>query len=626
MPKSSTGSEWTIEMSGAATETVSFVEEGSATPGVAAAPDQAIPRLSPQAGLEFFRDFATFAGWKGARCVLLTVLGAFFENAGVVMLIPLFALTMEVGAAGARVEVVATAMFRGLHAETRVTRLIVLLVILASLLVLRAIVISARARLAGELRFGFIEKHRRNILHRLAATSWEHVLKLRHARVTQVMSGDIDHIGKLVQFTLDDTVAFLVFASQCATAFLLAPKFAALSMVLFGTATLSTARSLRRSYRLGSFVTRSYNTLMHAVGQLLGGLKLAMSQNMQSSFVDEFDETIAAMERQHLEFLRQQANSQLAFSTIFGLSGAACAFIGFGLMEMPAPIIITLLLILTRMSSPVLQILRNTQQFVHTLPAYEKVRELERELPPETSAPAGSSATDLRGPIVFRAVSFKHSGRDRDDERSCSGVRDLNLAIEAGEIVGVTGPSGAGKTTFSDLLVGLIGPQSGTITVGGTRLDGAALTAWRSAISYVSQDPFLFHDTIRRNLLWANDSASEAELWDALTFAGADRLVREMADGLDMIVGERGTLVSGGERQRIALARAILRRPRLLVLDEATSAIDVAGERAILVAIERLQPPPTTVIVAHRQESLQLCTRILTFENGKLVASRGPVG
>jgi hypothetical protein len=197
MPKSSTRSEWTIEMSEAATETVSFVEEGSATSGAAAAPDQAIPRLSPRAGLEFFRDFARFAGWKGARCALLIVLGALFENVGLVMLIPFLALTMDVGAAGARVEVVATAIFRGLHAETRVTRLIVLLAILASLLVLRAIVISARARLTGELRIGFVEKHRRNILHRLAATSWERVLKLRHARVTQVMGGDIDHIGTL---------------------------------------------------------------------------------------------------------------------------------------------------------------------------------------------------------------------------------------------------------------------------------------------------------------------------------------------------------------------------------------------------------------------------------------------
>jgi ATP-binding cassette subfamily C protein len=251
-------------MSGAATETVSFVEEGSATSGAAAAPDEAIPRLSPRAGLEFFRDFARFAGWKGAWCLLLIVLGALFENVGLVMLIPFLALTMDVGAAGARVEVVATAMFSGLHAETRVTRLIVLLAILASLLVLRAIVISGRARLTGELRIGFIEEHRRNILHRLAATSWERVLKLRHARVTQVMGGDIDHMGALVQFTLDDTAAFLVFASQCATAFLLAPKFAALSMVLFGTATLSTVRSLRRSYSLGSLVTGSKFTLTHA--------------------------------------------------------------------------------------------------------------------------------------------------------------------------------------------------------------------------------------------------------------------------------------------------------------------------------------------------------------------------
>ncbi|MGO8833968.1 MAG: ABC transporter ATP-binding protein [Roseiarcus sp.] len=615
-------------MSEAATKAVFVIGKGSAAPAAPAAPNQATARLSIEAGFEFLRDFARFAGWRGAWAVLLIGLGALLENVGLVLIIPFLGLTMDAGAAGARVGVVTATVFKLLHAEARVTRLFVLLAFFASLLVLRALVISARTRLLGELRIGFIERRRREILRRLAATSWERVLKLRHARVMQVIGGDIDRAGALAQFALDGLVALLVFASQCAVALLLAPKFAALSMVLLGAATLRTGLTLRRGYHLGSLIAGGYLALTHSVGQLLGGLKLAMSQNMQTAFVTEFEETITAMKRRQLDFLRQQATDQAAFSTLFGLSGAVCAFIGFGLMDMPAPVVITLLLILTRMSGPALQIFRSAQQFAHGLSAYERLQELELELPPETTAPAaaGPVSLDRHGPIVFRAVTFAHGDRNSGDQTSVNGVRDLNLQIEAGEIVGVTGPSGAGKTTFADLLVGLIRPQSGTIMIGGTRLDGAALASWRNAISYVSQDPFLFHDTIRRNLLWANDRASEAELWAALTLAGADRLVSEMANGLDTIVGERGSLVSGGERQRIALARAVLRRPRLLVLDEATSAIDVAGERTILAAVGRLQPAPTTVIVAHRQESLQLCARILTFENGRLVASRGAPG
>jgi len=184
----------------------------------------------------------------------------------------------------------------------------------------------------------------------------------------------------------------------------------------------------------------------------------------------------------------------------------------------------------------------------------------------------------------------------------------------------VSGPTGAGKTTLVDLLIGLLPPDSGEITVSGTPLRGTTAVQWRDHVSYVVQDPYLFRDTIRRNLLWANPQASEAELWQALAIAGADRLVSHMKSGLDTLLGERGTLISGGEHQRLCLARALLRRPWLLVLDEATSAIDVPGERQILKGILGLKPRPTIVMIAHRDESLSSCDRIIRIENGRIVA------
>lgn len=146
----------------------------------------------------------------------------------------------------------------------------------------------------------------------------------------------------------------------------------------------------------------------------------------------------------------------------------------------------------------------------------------------------------------------------------------------------------------------------------------------RNQVSYVSQDPFLFHDTILANLLWAHPQAREDEIWEALRLSGADKIVKRMENQLDTIVGERGVLMSGGERQRFALSRALIRKPRLLILDEATNAIDIAGEREIFENIKKLQPRPTIVVVAHRQETLQLCNRILIFEKGRIVADGPP--
>ena len=154
-------------------------------------------------------------------------------------------------------------------------------------------------------------------------------------------------------------------------------------------------------------------------------------------------------------------------------------------------------------------------------------------------------------------------------------------------------------------------------------LRGPSVAAWRNGVGYVAQDGFLFHDTVRRNLLWARPEAGEAELWDALRTAGADPLVRGMARGLDTVVGERGALLSGGERQRLNLARAILRRQTLLVLDEATSAIDLASEEMLLERLLHLAPRPTIVMIAHRLESLGCCQRLFVLESGRLVCE-GP--
>jgi ATP-binding cassette subfamily C protein len=198
-------------------------------------------------------------------------------------------------------------------------------------------------------------------------------------------------------------------------------------------------------------------------------------------------------------------------------------------------------------------------------------------------------------------------------------LRGVDLDLAPGAFVGLAGDSGAGKSTLADLMVGLLTPTAGDILLGDQPLTNDRLATWRDRLAYVSQDPFLFHDTIRANLLWgAAAGAQEADLWQALARTGAEAMVRGLPGGLDTVVGERGLLVSGGERQRLALARALLRRPDLLILDEATNAIDLAAEADILAALRALEPRPTILLIAHRRESFQACDAVLRLEAGVL--------
>ena len=291
-------------------------------------------------------------------------------------------------------------------------------------------------------------------------------------------------------------------------------------------------------------------------------------------------------------------------------------------MEAAPSTLIAFLFVLARMNGPGIQLQAGLQSIFHSLPAYGKIKQLQSELAAAQrggDAAVSAPGTIAGGDIKFREVSFWHDDREPSEDRA-GGIFEVTLTIRTASFLGLIGPSGAGKSTFADLLVGLYPPRKGEILVGGAPLANAALRSWREQVSYVSQDPFLFHDSIRGNLLWARPSAEEADLWEALRRAGADGLVRSMEQGLDTVVGERGTLLSGGERQRIALARGLLRRPRLLVLDEATNAIDIEGERKILEDLRDGTSAPTILMIAHRQSSLNLCDYLIELRNGRVVA------
>jgi ATP-binding cassette subfamily C protein len=564
-------------------------------------------------------SFIAFAGTKSLLALTLVLLGALVEGIGILLIVPFLSVIIDSQGIGGWMQAAAGWFFSLFSAETRLSQLSLLLGLLALLMILRAAVITWRDLTIAKLQVGFIQQVRVQITRRLASARWDTVSRLRHSRIMHLMGTDIQRLEGATYILLRDVIAVVMVVGQIVLAFLLAPFLAAavIGLVFVGTATI--LPMMRRAREVGSFVTSANLSLINNVTQFLGALKLAISQNLQASFTREFEATLSELGKQQIRYVWQQAITSVSITVLSGLGGALSILLGVAVFDVSSPILITVLLILTRISGPVLQLQIDAQQLAHSLPAYEKFRELDNELilaeaitPSAICGPAPPS-----GPIIFKAVSFIHPSGG-SPAGTGGGVRDLNLTIEEGSIVGISGPSGAGKTTFADLVAGLYAPQTGDILIGGVPLRGQSILAWRNSISYVAQDPFLFHDTIRGNLLWAEPNADEATLWDALRRAGAEEFVRNAAQGLDTLVGERGSLFSGGERQRLALARALLRRPRLLLLDEATNAIDTEGERTVIERLLERVPRPTIIIIAHRWESLRYCHRVLILEEGRL--------
>lgn len=572
----------------------------------------------------FCGAFLGFARWRAASAAFLIALGAVFEGMGLLMLVPVLdvvtAPRMANGVGGRFTQ----ALLAPLHGLGQTAQLLVLLGAFAVLMAFRNIVLSMRDRTVNRLRLEFVDSIRMRLIDHLAAAAWQEVARVKQVRIVQALSVELQQINNATNAAMRSAVALVMLAGYCALALALAPLAGGLAIVCALAAAVIGRPYLQRARRLGVAITGAQLGMTDGALVFLNGLKLATAQGLQSNFVGEYETASSAAVRDQLKFLRQQTSLANMTATAAAFIAAATLFAGLVVFHLAPPVLITLLLILSRMNTPAMVIQQAAQEALHSLPAYDAVLALDGELtraaPQAMAAPALVTKAPAGEPLAFRNVTFRH-GTAGDGPTQLDNV---SLTIPTGAFVGVAGPSGAGKTTFLDLAAGLLPPQSGRIYAHGCELAGPGLESHREQLAYVAQDPFLFDDTVRRNLLWSRPDCSDGEMRAAMDLVGAGELLGRLEHGLDTRIGERGVFVSAGERQRLALARAILRRPALLILDEATNAIDVLSERVILEGLASLTPRTTILMVAHRRESLDLCDHLLDVPRYVLSGQSAP--
>ena len=319
----------------------------------------------------------------------------------------------------------------------------------------------------------------------------------------------------------------------------------------------------------------------------------------------------------------------LATAIVYGVGGRLAIH---GAFEVGT--VVALTAYLNRLYGP-LTALSNVQVDVMTaLVSFERVFEV-LDLPPaiDDKPDASELARDLDGSatIEFEQVNFRYPMAtevslasleavailDNTPERQI--LHDVSFRAEPGQLVALVGPSGAGKTTISQLVTRMYDVQDGAVRVGGRDVRDVTLASLRGSVGVVTQDAHLFHDTIRANLLYARPEATEAELWAAIDAAQIGDLVRSLPDGLDTVVGDRGYRLSGGEKQRIAIARLLLKAPDIVVLDEATAHLDSESEAAVQEALRHALTGRTSLVIAHRLSTVREADQILVVDDGRIV-------
>ncbi|WP_206686302.1 ABC transporter ATP-binding protein [Kribbella qitaiheensis] len=318
--------------------------------------------------------------------------------------------------------------------------------------------------------------------------------------------------------------------------------------------------------------------------------------------------------------------SALALAVVYGLGGFYALR-----NQLDAGAVVSMALLLTRLYSPLTALASARLEVMTALVSFERVFEVLDLEPLIKDKP--DAGTVPQGPVAveFSNVSFAYPSADKvslasleevaklDTRGGVEVLHDVSFRAEPGQMIALVGSSGAGKSTIAQLIPRLYDVDSGAVRLAGVDVRDVTATSLKETLGMVTQDGHLFHDSIRENLLLARPEASEEELWDALTRARLGDLIRSLPDELETVVGERGYRLSGGERQRLTIARLLLAQPRVVILDEATAALDSTSEAAVQAALAEALAGRTAVVIAHRLSTIRAADQILVIEDGRIV-------
>ena len=357
--------------------------------------------------------------------------------------------------------------------------------------------------------------------------------------------------------------------------------------------------------------------LVSVAQETMSGIRLVKSFGAEEHERERFSESSRRYARR---MVRANALSQAAgpiSETLSSVIALVLIWIGanmvLGTGTLSAAVFISFVTMAVRLVSPVKALAQFPAKMQLSIAAAERFFEL-LDAEAEPRREPGEKPVDApRESIRFHDVDFEYeSGRPV--------LQGIDFEARPGEVVALVGPSGAGKSTLVDLLPRFIDPTGGRITMDGRDLRDIPLGSLRSLFGVVSQETVIFHDTVRANISYGEERKEE-DIWEAIRAANAEEFIRDLPNGVDTLLGDRGVRLSGGQRQRVGIARAILRDPPLLILDEATSSLDTESEQLIQAALDRLLKGRTVFVIAHRLSTISGADRILALEDGRLVES-----
>ncbi len=554
-------------------------------------------------------DDAATVGWPDTIRTLMRVVRPYHGKLTITVLCGIGRVIAFIG-----VGVAGALLLAAVRAHTPVGGLVTALLVLAPL---AGALHYMESWIAHAMAYALLAEMRIDLFRKLDALAPAYLLRRRSGDLVALATQDVETVEYFFAHTIAPAiVAFLVPAAVLiALAVIAWPLALALSPFLF-YAGYSPFRGRKRIDTLGSAARGALGTLSAYATETIQGLSELVAFNAAGARRGGFMTAVRNYQSMRLRLLGDLTFQTSALEVATGFGGLAVAGTGAWLVahgDLPAGMLPLVVLISVAAFLPVSEIAQVGRQLADTIASTrrlhvvhaEPVAILDGHLDPVRRT-GGSS-------VQFENVRFAYPGR------TALALEDVAFAVPAGATVALVGPSGAGKTTIANLLLRFWDPNSGTIRLDGANLRDLHLDALRERIALVSQDTYLFNDTLEANVRLARPDATPDQIELALSRAALKDFVAGLPDGLATHVGERGVQLSGGQRQRIAIARAFLKDAPLLVLDEATSHLDTISEAAVRSALDALMVDRTTIVVAHRLSTIRAADLILVLRAGRLI-------
>lgn len=549
--------------------------------------------------------------WKRDRrgilkIIALNIAASLTGGISIMMLIPMLEL-MDISSGNSAFPAFVLELLSSLPYAQRIS-----IVLLAFMLLIVGKAVLSRALTLTNSRF--VENHsfelRKRLYDVVSTAPWERLTADRQTDTITLFTSQSSQVSYGVSEIISMISSLFTACVQLAIALWLSLPVTALVLVSGSVFVLLFRSMFRKSREYGDELIRVSRAMYQELVNQLWGVKEVRTYGVQAEHAKLFTDISNSTRETKLRYTKLRAKPQMAFSLVS--SGLICIIFLVCVLGLKMELgrMMVLVFVFTRLW-PVFSGFYSRIQSIQTcVPAFEKLNEAFISFGSEEMPEDEAEVIRFTKTLSFDHVSFHYKGSEEPV------LRDVSFTLLKGTITALVGPNGAGKTTIADLMLGLLQPDSGEICVDGDVLTKERLSSWRKDLAYIPQTPWLLNASVRENLMRFHPQAEEAELIEALQKAGVWELVSRLPQGMDTPLGDQGIRLSGGERQRIVLARMLIGKPRLIVMDEATGAMDFESETAVRHIMRSLCPESTILIIAHRAETIRTAQYAIVLENG----------